>query len=71
MNSIDHQRRDFLHTCTASFACLACSGALAALLESCYPGDNGPTAPSIPVDSGNPVIDLTKEPSLQQVGGAV
>lgn len=41
------------------------------ILSACYSNDNGPTETAVPIDNGDPVIDLSKETILQSVGGAV
>lgn len=64
-------RRVFLQQIAVSTTCLLCSSSLSTILSACYSNDNGPTGPTIAVDNGDPVIDLSKETALQSVGGAV
>ncbi len=65
---MDYVRREFLLKITHTGACVLCGGALASLLTGC--GDEGNPA-SMPPVIDDPVIDLSNEPSLQNVGGAV
>lgn len=66
---IDRRRREFLSSVTFGGVCFLCSGALATLLSSCTPEDTNPVS-SVPATS-DPVIDVSKETALQNVGGAV
>ena len=63
---MDYVRREFLLKFTHAGACMFCSGVLASLLAGC--GDESDPVSSVLDD---PVIDLSKEPSLQSISGAI
>lgn len=75
MNTIvEGNRREFLTTIVQGGGCLMCSGVMGTLLAGCDTvevEDQGNTPASVPLIEGDPIITLTNESALENVGGSV
>lgn len=71
---VDDNRRVFLTTIVQSSVCLLCSGMLGTLITGCDTvevGDEENNRSSLRLIEGDPIINISNETALQNVGGAI